>query len=117
MDQSHVIDGPSAFELFAEGLYSQLSTFDRYDFEPCLQKFYTDELDQLSNYLKQIDSDYETDTQESMTNLVKVNMKGINDLFLAVNDKGCHSIIQQDAVDLVKQMNKLIDESSIEHVK
>lgn len=51
-----------------------------------------------------------------MSNLVKVNMKGINDLFLAVNDKGCKSIIEKDAVNLVKQMNKLIDESSLEHV-
>ena len=54
MDQYRVMDGPEAFELYIEGMYSQLATNDDYDFKEYLAPKYTGQMKDLKGHLKAI---------------------------------------------------------------
>ena len=88
-----------------EGLNNQFSS-EKYDFNDCLAKFYTNELELLDQHLQSIRRDLGS---EKGDNLVE-DLKGINNLYLKA-DAQCSDIM---VADRVKQMNRILDEFTLE---
>lgn len=106
VDQDETVDGRKAYELFLEGLNYQFSAPENYDFNECLAKFYTNELELLDQHLQSIRRDLDSETGSDLVN----NLKAINNLYLAA-DTHCSDIMVSDRVE---QMNTILDEFTLE---
>lgn len=77
-----IVAGQKAYELFLEGLNSQFSA-ERYDFNDCLAKFYSNELMELDQHLQSIRNDFYSETG---SNLV-ADLKALNGFYIAAEEQ------------------------------